>query len=126
MSDDLDFGSDFAQDIDDMLAEEGRQFTLRRGTKRSYNPATGKTTGTDVVGTIFGVVVPKKEGYINNEEGIDIGATTLRAYLSGANTAMVPKQGDVLTDGVSSYDIETVDVYDPQGVALLYECKVSK
>ena len=126
-----DFYTEAADDVLDMLAEDGMSVAITRETGTGYDPVTETETAIVQNGSLICVVLPASKGGVTmfDEHYRDntLVQESLRYILAAAkNAPFVPQPGDKMTFEGAAWSVIGVTPVSPAGIPIIYRIGVKK
>lgn len=112
-----DLYAELASTATELLAEFGMPVTIVRKGAPVYNADTGKSTASEAVDEGVGLELDYEHNELNNL----VLSTDRKIMVAPEGITGMPKKGDRITVGTTTYGIENVKRTAPGGIVVLYE-----
>lgn len=109
--------TDLADAAEDLIAEFGRDITIRRASAGTYNPANDTLSGASSTDIAAKAVFTNYSLYqIENTEGLERGDKSVLLTVA-------PQKGDILVDGTDTLTIISVEEVKPGDTPIIWKAQ---
>ena len=117
----MSFYSDIAATANELLSEFGSSMTLTRSEPGAYDPSAGTAGSTETAFVVWGL----QDNYAQTEiDGSLIRQGDQRVWLSAVGMGVMPRSGDTLTIGATTYNVIASRPVRPGAVIVLHDVQV--
>lgn len=108
-------------DLETLINDKGKAFTLRRVTAGAYAPSTSSGTVSNVDYIVRGLIINYKD---RNRDGTQVKAGDRKAIIKAKGLTVAPRKGDFFVVDSKALEIIEVQQVEESGVIVSYHCQI--